>query len=151
MRKKFFIKKAFVLIFILLIFITYIHGYNEPWYKDSIFYEVFVRSFADSDEDKVGDINGLIEKLDYFKNLNINALWLMPIFPSISYHGYDVTDYYDIHPAYGTLEDFENLVKKAHEKNIKIILDLVINHTSSRHPWFVSATSSYTSPYRDYY
>lgn len=151
MKRKFLIKRTLIFIFILVTFLTYIHGYNEPWYKNAIFYEVFVRSFADSDEDRVGDLNGLIDKLDYFKNLNITALWLMPIFPSVSYHGYDVTDYYDIHPGYGTMEDFENLIRKAHEKNIKIILDLVVNHTSSRHPWFVSSASSYNSPYRDYY
>lgn len=145
------LKKSFLSILLILIFVGYAHGYNTPWYKNAIFYEVFVRSFADSDGDKVGDLNGLSEKLDYIENLKINALWLMPIFPSISYHGYDVTDYYDIHPAYGSIEDFEKFIKKAHEKDIKVILDLVINHTSSRHPWFVSSASSYTSPFRDYY
>lgn len=144
-------KKTFLFIFIFFVFLLYAHGYNLPWYKSAVFYEVFVRSFADSDGDKVGDLNGLSAKLDYFNNLKINALWLMPIFPSVSYHGYDITDYYDIHPAYGTLEDFESFIQKAHQKNIKVILDLVVNHTSSFHPWFTSSASSYTSPYRDYY
>jgi len=146
-------KTKFIIIFsfITLLFLFYAHGYNLPWYKDATFYEIFVRSFADSDGDKVGDLKGLTNKLDYLKELNIDGIWLMPIFTSVSYHGYDVIDYYDVHPAYGTMEDFEELIKEAHKKNIKVIIDLVVNHTSSRHPWFISASNSYTSPYRDYY
>lgn len=106
------------------------------WPKEAIFYEVFVRSFYDSNNDGIGDIKGLEEKLSYLEDLGINALWLMPINPSPSYHGYDVTDYKDINSDYGSLEDFQSFLQKAKEKDIKVIIDLVINHTSTKHPWF---------------
>ncbi len=114
-------------------------------------YEVFVYSFADSDGDRYGDLNGLTGKLDYIASLGCNGIWLMPIMPSPSYHKYDVTDYYDIDPLYGTLDDFENLLAEAHARGIDVIIDLVVNHTSSEHPWFVSARTGEESPYRDYY
>ena len=129
-----------------------------PWWNDSVFYEIFVRSFFDSDGDGIGDLNGIIEKLDYLNDgdpdtttdLGITGIWLMPIFPSPSYHGYDVTDYYDINPEYGTLADFKNLLDEAHARGIRIIIDLVINHTSSEHPWFLQAADP-SSPYHDWY
>ncbi len=114
-------------------------------------YEVFVYSFADSDGDRYGDLNGLTGKLDYIADLGFNGIWLMPIMPSPSYHKYDVTDYYDIDPLYGTLDDFKNMLSEAHARGIDVIIDLVVNHTSSEHPWFVSAKSGSDSPYRDYY
>ncbi len=120
-------------------------------YPNSIFYEIFVRSFNDSNGDGIGDINGVTEKLDYLKDLGIEAIWLMPINPSPSYHGYDITDYYNINAQYGTLEDFKNLLKEAHKRNIKVIMDLVINHTSKDIPWFKDALASKDSPYRDWY
>jgi glycosidase len=125
-----------------------------PWWNDSVFYEIFVRSFYDSDGDGDGDLNGLVEKLDYLQDLGVTGLWLMPIHPSPSYHGYDVTDYYDIHPDYGTLDDFKRLVAEAKKRNIRIIIDFVLNHTSREHPWFVAASAAAQdpqSPYRNWY
>ncbi|TDT72258.1 glycosidase [Hypnocyclicus thermotrophus] len=124
---------------------------RATWAKNAVFYEVFVRSFYDSNGDKIGDFKGLAQQLDYIKNLGIDAIWLMPTFESPSYHGYDIVDYYNVEKDYGSIEDFKYLIKKAHQKNIKIILDLVLNHTSSRHPWFRDAISNPNSKYRDYY
>jgi alpha-amylase len=121
------------------------------WWHDAVFYEIFVRSFNDSNGDGVGDFNGVTQKLDYLQSLGINALWLMPIHPSPSYHGYDVLNYYAVNPDYGTMADFKNLLNEAHKRNIKIIIDFVLNHTSSQHPFFVDANSSPNSKYRDWY
>lgn len=133
------------------------NGYS--WWNNVVFYEIFVRSFADSNGDGIGDLNGLTEKLDYLNDgdpsttsdLGINAIWLMPIFDSPSYHGYDVTDYYQINPEYGTLDDFHVFLKAAHRRGIRVILDFVVNHTSVEHPWFKDARSDISSPYRDWY
>lgn len=114
-------------------------------------YEIFVLSFADGDGDGKGDIKGLTAKLDYLQDLGINGIWLMPIMNSPSYHKYDVTDYKSIHPDYGTIEEFKKFVKEAHARNIKVVVDLILNHTGSDHPWFQSAISNKNSPYRDYY
>ncbi len=116
-----------------------------------IYYEVFVRSFADSDGDGVGDLNGVTAKLDYIASLGAEGIWLMPINPSPSYHGYDVTDYTAVHPDYGTLEDFDRLVSEAKARGIDVVLDFVINHTSQEHPWFVNAMTATDAEYRDYY
>ena len=105
------------------------------------YYEVFVYSFCDSDGDGIGDIPGLVSKLDYLQNLGISGLWLMPIHPSSSYHKYNVEDYYAIDPAYGTLEDFETLIAECEKRDIHVIIDLVLNHTASEHPWFKEAVS----------
>lgn len=122
------------------------------WWNSAVFYEIFVRSFYDSNGDGIGDINGIIEKLDYIQNdLGATALWLMPINPSPSYHGYDVTDYTKIHPDYGTMDDFKRLVAELHKRKMKIIIDLVLNHTSDKHPWFQSAFNDRKSTYRDWY
>lgn len=104
-------------------------------------YEIFVYSFFDTDNDGIGDLNGVTAKLDYIKEMGFNGIWLMPIHPSPTYHKYDVTDYYAIHPDYGTLEDFEKLIDEAHKRDIKVIIDLVVNHTSDGHPWFREACS----------
>ena len=109
------------------------------------YYEVFVYSFADSDGDGIGDIQGLISKLDYISELGFNGIWLMPVMPSTTYHKYDVIDYYDIDPEYGTMNDFNKLVKECHDRNINLIIDLVFNHTSTKHEWFTKATSYYQS------
>ena len=127
--------------------------------KEGVYYEVFVRSFADSDGDGIGDFNGLTAKLDYLNDgdkktdtdLGVDGIWLMPINVSPSYHQYDVADYYNIDEDYGTIEDFEKFLKEAHKRGIKVIMDLVVNHTSNQHPWFQEALRSKDSQYRDYY
>ncbi len=118
---------------------------------DKIFYEIFVRSFADSDGDGIGDLNGITDKLDYIEAIGAQGIWLMPINPSPSYHGYDVTDFTDINPDYGTLEDFDRLVSEAKSRGIDIVIDFVINHSSQEHPWFKNAMSATDAQYRDYY
>ena len=118
--------------------------------KQGVYYEVFVRSFADSDGDGAGDFNGLTGKLDYLSDLGVTGLWLMPCFASPSYHGYDISDYYGVHPDYGTMDDFETFIQEAGKRGISVILDLVINHTSAQHPWF-QASKDPDSPYRDWY
>ena len=123
---------------------------NKKWQK-RIVYEIFVQSFADSNGDGIGDVPGITSKLDYLKELGVSAIWLMPVHPSPSYHKYDVTDYFDIHPDYGTLEDFRIFVKKAHQRNILVLMDLVINHCSKEHPWFLDAREDTASLYRDYF
>ena len=114
-------------------------------------YEIFVRSFYDSDGDRVGDIAGVTAKLDYLQKLGIGGIWLMPIHPSPSYHGYDVTDFYDVNSEYGTLDDFKVLLEEAHGRGIRVILDMVFNHTSNEHPWFQSARADEGSAYRNWY
>lgn len=128
------------------------------WWNDSVFYEIFVRSFYDSNGDGIGDFNGITAKLDYLNDgnpattadLGVTGLWLMPIQPAASYHGYDVTDYYNVNPDYGTLDDFKRLLAEAHKRGIRVILDLVLNHTSNLHPWF-KASQDPQSTYRDWY
>lgn len=115
------------------------------------YYEVFVYSYADSDGDGIGDFKGLEGKLDYIRDMGFNGIWLMPIMPSPSYHKYDVTDYYAVDPQYGTMEDFRSMLEKAHALGIRIIIDLVVNHSSSEHPWFRDAASGPDARYRDYY
>lgn len=116
---------------------------NEPDIIDDNYrtcYEVFVHSFYDSNDDGIGDLNGLAKKLDYIQDLGCNEIWMMPIMPSPSYHKYDITDYENIDPQYGTLDDFDNLISKCHDKGINVLIDFVINHTSSEHPWFKAAS-----------
>ncbi|MBN2006683.1 MAG: alpha-amylase [Anaerolineae bacterium] len=132
---------------------------GAPWWNDTVFYEIFVRSFYDSDGDGVGDLNGLIERLDYLNDgdpatgddLGVTGIWLMPIAQSPSYHGYDVTDYYKVDDEYGSNEDFKRLINAAHQRGIRVIVDMVLNHTSAEHPWFEDARSSVNSEYRDWY
>ncbi len=123
----------------------------DTWWHDAVFYEVFVRSFYDSNGDGIGDFNGLTQKLDYLNQLGINAIWLMPIHPSPSYHGYDVTDYYAVNPEYGTMDDFKNFLSAAHKRNMRVIIDLVLNHTSSQHPFFTDALQGSQSKYYNWY
>jgi len=124
---------------------------KDYWPQAGVTYEIFVQSFNDSDGDGIGDLNGVAQKLDYVKELGANAIWFMPIMPSPSYHKYDVTDYKGIHPDYGTMEDFKNLLEEAHKRDIKIVIDLIINHSGSGHPWFEEARKGRDNPYRDYY
>lgn len=119
--------------------------------RAGVFYQIFVRSFADSNGDNIGDINGITAKLDYLHDLGVTGIWLTPIHPSGSYHGYDVMDYTDIDPLFGTLEDFDRLLSEAHARNIRVILDYVINHASINHPYYKAASQSLTSSYRDYF
>lgn len=131
---------------------------SQPWWNDATFYEIDVRSFYDSNSDGIGDFHGLIEKLDYLNDgdpstnsdLGITGIWLKPIHPSPSTHGYDVTDYYAVNPLYGTMDDFRRLLDEAHRRGIRVIIDLVINHTSNQHPWFIQSQEA-NSPYRDWY
>ncbi len=122
-----------------------------PWWRDAVFYQIFVRSFNDSDGDGIGDFNGITQKLDYLQSLGVTAIWLMPIHPSPSYHGYDVINYYAVNPQYGTMADFKHLLSEAHARGMRVIIDLVLNHTSSQHPWFIDANSNPQSAYRDWY
>jgi glycosidase len=117
----------------------------------AVTYQIFVRSFADGNGDGIGDLRGLTAKLDYLVDLGVQALWLLPIHPSPSYHKYDVVDYRAIHPDYGTMEDFDAFLAAAKERNLRVILDLVVNHTSSTHPWFESAATGPDSEFFDYY
>ena len=122
------------------------------WYKDAVFYEISVRAFRDSNGDGIGDLRGLTEKLDYLRDLGVDCIWIMPIYPSpLRDDGYDIADYYNVANAFGTLDDFKNLIKEAHNRNIRLIADLVLNHTSDEHPWFKAARADRNSPYRDYY
>lgn len=116
-----------------------------------LIYQIFVRSFADATRDGKGDLLGIVHKLDYLSYLGVEAIWLSPIFPSPSYHKYDVSDYYGIDPEFGTMADFEALIKESSRRNIKIILDLVISHTSRDNEWFISAVNDPESEFRDYY
>ena len=127
-------------------------GNDALWYKDAIFYEVHVRAFSDGDDDGRGDLRGLISKLDYLKDLGVDCIWLLPIYPSpLKDDGYDISDYYNIAPAYGTVDDFRTLLDEAHARGLHVIMDLVLNHTSDQHPWFQAARADRNSPYRDYY
>src|SRR4051795_221690 len=126
---------------------------NPLWYKEAIIYEIHIRAFADSNDDGIGDFNGLVEKLDYLQDLGVTALWLLPFYPSpLRDGGYDIADYMSINPAYGTLKDFSRLLKEAHRRGIRIITELVLNHTSSEHEWFQrSRRAAPGSRWRDYY
>lgn len=122
------------------------------WYKDAVFYEVYIRAFNDSNGDGHGDLPGLTEKLDYLQQLGVTCLWLLPIYPSpLKDDGYDIANYYDIHPDYGTLEDFKTLLDEAHKRDMRVITDLVLNHTSDEHPWFRASRANPDSVFRDYY
>ncbi|PYP55483.1 MAG: alpha-amylase [Gemmatimonadetes bacterium] len=121
------------------------------WTRGAVCYEVFVRSFYDSNGDGIGDLNGLIEKLDYIDKLGASCIWLMPVAASPSYHGYDVSDYYRVEPAYGSNDDFKRLVAQAHRRGIKVLVDMVLNHSSSEHRYFQAALHDTTSPYRAWY
>jgi maltose alpha-D-glucosyltransferase/alpha-amylase len=122
------------------------------WYKDAIIYQVHVRTFHDSNGDGIGDFRGLAEKLDYLQELGITALWLMPFFPSpLRDDGYDIADYRSIHPSYGTLDDVKGFLAAAHQRGIRVIVEMVLNHTSDQHPWFQESRSSRENPHRDWY
>lgn len=122
------------------------------WWRDGVIYQIYPRSFADSNGDGIGDLRGILQHLDYLVELGVDAIWLSPIYPSPDVDfGYDVQDYLDIDPKFGSLADFDLLVTEAHQRGIRIVLDLVLNHTSDQHPWFVESRRSRDNPYRGYY
>ena len=122
------------------------------WYKNAVVYQVYPFSFMDADNDGWGDIAGIISRLDYIKDLGVTAIWFSPLYKSPDYdYGYDISDYRQIDEKFGTMEDFDRLLEECHNRNLKVIMDMVINHTSIEHPWFKSAMESEDSPYRDYY
>jgi alpha-glucosidase len=122
------------------------------WWKNAVIYEVYPRSFQDTNGDGVGDLNGITKRLDYLKDLGVDAIWLTPVYPSPHVDfGYDISNYLDIDPQYGTLADFDRLVARAKRRHIRVILDMVMNHTSDQHEWFIQSRSSLNSPYRDWY
>src|SRR3972149_3397334 len=116
---------------------TYPFKDDQLWYKDAIIYELHVKAFYDSNGDGIGDFRGLTEKLDYLGDLGITAIWLLPFYPSpLKDDGYDISDYSNVHPDYGTLKDFKECLKEAHRRGIRVITELIVNHTSDQHPWF---------------
>jgi maltose alpha-D-glucosyltransferase / alpha-amylase len=125
---------------------------DAGWYKDAIIYQVHVRTFFDSNSDGIGDFRGLTQKLDYVQSLGVDAIWLMPFFPSpLRDDGYDISDYRSVHPRYGTLDHFKTFLSSAHDRGIRVIIELVANHTSDQHPWFQESRSSRDNPKRDWY
>ena len=122
------------------------------WFKSAVVYQIYPRSFADSDGDGIGDLGGIISRLDYLAELGPDVLWLSPIYPSPQDDaGYDISDYQDIEPVFGTLAQFDELLAGVHARGMKLVMDLVVNHTSDEHPWFVESRSSVDSPKRDWY
>lgn len=125
---------------------------ERKWWKEAVVYEIYPRSFMDSNGDGIGGLQGIISKLDYIRDLGADVIWLCPVYKSPNYdNGYDISDYEDIMAEFGTMSDFEELLTKAHEKGLRIIMDLVVNHTSIEHPWFIESRKSKDNPYRDYY
>ena len=123
----------------------------DAWARNAVFYQIFVRSFYDGNGDGIGDFQGITKNIEYLKELGVDAIWLMPMFESSTYHGYDVVDYYSVEQDYGTMEEFQELVDSCHKNDIKIIIDFVVNHSSSYNEWFQDALSNPESEYRDYY
>jgi oligo-1,6-glucosidase len=125
---------------------------DKKWWKEAIVYQVYPRSFKDSNGDGIGDLRGIISKLDYLHSLGINVIWINPIYGSPNDdNGYDISDYCDIMKEFGTMADFDELLDGLHKRGIKLVMDLVVNHTSDEHEWFKRSRSSRNNPYRDYY
>jgi maltose alpha-D-glucosyltransferase / alpha-amylase len=124
----------------------------QTWYKDALIYQLHVRAFQDSNGDGIGDFRGLTQKLDYIQDLGATAIWLLPFYPSpLKDDGYDISDYFSVHPSYGTLDDFKVFLQEAHTRGLRVITELVVNHTSEQHPWFQQSRSSPDNPYRNWY
>ena len=125
---------------------------ERKWWHEAVVYQIYPRSFKDTTGNGVGDLRGIIEKLDYLEKLGVDVIWLSPVYKSpMDDNGYDISDYRDIAAEFGTMEDMDELIAQAKERGIKIIMDLVVNHTSDEHPWFIEASKSKDNPYRDYY
>jgi alpha-glucosidase len=125
---------------------------GHQWWQHAVFYEIYPRSFADSNNDGIGDLNGISSKMTYLRDLGVDAIWITPCFPSPQIDfGYDVSDYENIDPIYGSLADFDRMVAEGKKRNIRIILDFVPNHTSDQHPWFLDSRSSRNAQHRDWY
>ncbi|MEE1237474.1 MAG: alpha-amylase family glycosyl hydrolase, partial [Turicibacter sp.] len=125
---------------------------ERKWWKEGVAYQIYPKSFCDSNGDGIGDLKGITSKLDYLHYLGVNMIWLCPVYQSpMDDNGYDVSDYYQIAKEFGTIEDFKELLEEAKKRDIKIVMDLVLNHTSDEHEWFVEARKSKDNPYRDYY
>ena len=125
---------------------------EKKWWKEAVVYQIYPRSFMDSNGDGIGDLKGIIEKIPYLKELGVNVVWLSPIYQSPNDdNGYDISDYRRIMDEFGTMDDFQQLLKLCHEAGIRLVMDLVVNHTSDEHAWFVESRKDRTNPYRDYY
>ena len=127
--------------------------HDALWYKDAVIYQLNVKSFFDSNDDGIGDFKGLTSKLEYIRDLGVNTIWLMPFYPSpLKDDGYDISDYQNVHPQFGTLDDFRAMLNEAHRLGLKVVTELIINHTSDQHPWFQAArTAPLGSSQRDFY
>jgi len=124
----------------------------KNWWKEAFGYQIYIRSFYDSNNDGIGDLRGIIEKLNYIHTLGVNLIWICPFYESpMDDNGYDVSDFYQVSKEYGKIEDVKELINKAHELGIKVIIDLILNHTSDEHIWFKESRKSIDNPYRDYY
>ena len=125
---------------------------EKNWWRNAVFYEIYPRSFADSNNDGIGDLKGITAHLDYLKDLGVDAIWLTPIYPSPQVDfGYDISDYEAIDPKYGTMADFDHLIAEANKRQIRVLMDMVMNHSSDKHKWFIQSRSSKDNPYRDWY
>lgn len=125
---------------------------EKQWWKESVVYQIYPRSFMDSNGDGIGDLQGIISKLDYLKELGIDVIWLSPVYESPNDdNGYDISDYCKIMNEFGTMEDWDELLHEMHERNMKLMMDLVVNHTSDEHNWFIESRKSKDNKYRDYY
>ncbi len=159
MRKSFLLSSTSTIVSFLLLLLPCAIGQERAvdteghqWWQHAVFYEIYPRSFADNNKDGIGDLNGIASKLDYLKQLGVDAIWITPCYPSPQVDfGYDVSDYENIDPIYGTLQDFDRLTKEANRRGIRIIMDFVMNHTSDQHKWFVDSKSSRTSVHRNWY
>jgi hypothetical protein len=127
-------------------------SHDAVWYRDAIIYELHVKAYCDSNGDGIGDFRGLISRLDHLKDLGVDCIWILPMYPSpFRDDGYDISDYTSIHPDYGTFQDFRDFLTEAHARGLRVITELVMNHTSDQHPWFQEARSSRDNPKRDWY
>ena len=125
---------------------------KKAWWKESVVYQIYPRSFQDSNGDGIGDLPGIIRRLDYLKELGVDVLWISPFYKSPGRdNGYDISDYQAIQAEFGTMADFDQLLAQAHARGLRVVIDLVVNHTSDQHPWFIESRSGRSSPRRDYY